>query len=91
MRKFAAGAGLAAALFIGLMLGGRAYPDRGAASAAELNRIAAKNQEAAIIAAAHMKSESEEAASATDARLQVEDEARELAMQNEGGADQAAQ
>ena len=81
--RLAAGVGLVAALLVGLVVGTRAYPDRGPASPAMLNRIAAKNQEAATVAAAHMKSESEAAASATAARLHAQDEAREQAAQND--------
>ena len=80
--KLAVGAGLTAALVLGLFVGSRAYPERGPASHAVLNRIAARNEEAAIVAATHMKSESEAAASATDARLRAEDDVRELALQN---------
>jgi hypothetical protein len=76
--KLAVGAGVVAALVAGLFIGARALPDRGAASPAALNRIAARNQEAATTAAAHMKSESELAASAADARLRAQDEVREL-------------
>ena len=83
--KLAAGAGLVAALVAGLVVGTRALPDRGPAPPAVLNRIAARNQEAATAAAAHMKSKSELAASATDARLRAEDEVREQSAQN--GAD----
>ena len=78
-RKLVAVVGLIVSLLVGLAIGSRAYPDRGPASPAELNRIAARNQEAAIVAAAQMKSKSEVAASATDARLRAEDEAREQA------------
>lgn len=81
--KLVAVVGLAISLLVGLVLGSRAYPDRGPASPAELNRIAARNQEAAIVAAAHMKSESEAAASAADARLRAEDEAREQAVEGD--------
>ena len=81
--KLAAGAGLVAALVAGLVVGTRALPDRGSASPAMLNRIAARNQEAATAAAAHMKSESEAAASATDARLHAQDEVREQSAQND--------
>jgi hypothetical protein len=81
--KVAAGAGLVTALVAGLVIGARALPDRGAASPAALNRIAARNQEAATTAAAHMKSESEVAASATDARLRAQDDVREQSAQND--------
>ena len=80
--KLVAGAAFLGALAAGLIIGSRAFPDRGPASPAELNRIAARNEEAATVAAARMKSESEAAASATDARLHAEDEAREQAVQN---------
>ena len=83
--KLVAGAAFLCALAAGLIVGTRAFPDRGPASSAELNRIAARNEEAATVAAARMKSESEAAASATDARLHADDEARERAMQNESG------
>jgi hypothetical protein len=81
--KLAAGVGLAVALVVGLLVGSRAYPDRGPASPAVLNRIATRNQEAAIVAAAHMKSESEAATSAVDARLRARDEVREQAALSE--------
>jgi hypothetical protein len=83
--KIVAGAAFLCALAAGLIVGSRAFPDRGPASPAELNRIAARNEEAATVAAARMKSESEAAASATDDRLRAEDEAREQAVQNELG------
>ena len=83
--KLVAGAAFLGALAAGLIVGTRAFPDRGPASPEELNRIAARNEEAATVAAARMKSESEAAASATDARLRAEDDAREQAMENEPG------
>jgi hypothetical protein len=85
--KLAAGAGLVAALVAGLVVGTRALPDRGPASSAVLNRIAARNQEAATTAAAHMKSQSELAASATDARLRAQDEVREQTAQNDAASE----
>jgi hypothetical protein len=81
--KLAAGAGLVTALAVGLFVGNRAFPDRGPASSEVLNRIAARNQEAAIVAAARMKSESEAATSAADARRRAEDEAREQIVEDE--------
>jgi hypothetical protein len=84
--RLAAGAGLLVALAVGLVAGTRAFPDRRPASPAVLNRIAARNQEAATTAAAHMKSESELAASAADARLRAQDEVRETA-QNEAASE----
>lgn len=61
-----AAAGLAAAALV-LAFGGEREP--GPASTEALNAVAARNEDAAIAAAARMKAESEASARATDARL----------------------
>jgi hypothetical protein len=67
-------AGVVALLVLGTALagGGRERP---AASPDALARIAERNQDAAIAAAARMKAESEASARATDARLDAADNA----------------
>ena len=66
----AAGGGIAAVLLLAaslIDLGGDPAP----ASAEELERVAARNREAAIDAAARMKAESEASTRAADARLRA--------------------
>lgn len=67
----AAAGGLLAALALGVALGAHSYSNDGAASPAVLNHIGARNDEAAVVAAARMKAESEASAAATDARLRA--------------------
>jgi len=64
---------LAALVALGVAFGGRGEPR--AAPPEALARIAARNQDAAVAAAARMKAESETSARATDARLDAADAA----------------
>jgi hypothetical protein len=75
--QLAVGAGLLAALALGLAFGARTYSDDGAAPPAVLNHIAAKNEDAAVTAAARMKAESEATAAAADARRAANEAAAE--------------
>ena len=72
-----AGAGLFVAILLGVALGSGG--DETPASPAMLNRIADRNQDAAIDAAARMKAESEESSRAADARQDATDVTTEAA------------
>jgi hypothetical protein len=74
--QLAVGGGLLAALALGLALAPRNYSD-GPASPAVLNHIGAKNEEAAVTAAARMKAESEATTVAADARRRAAEAAAE--------------
>jgi len=68
-------AGLAAflaVLALGLTLNGGGGGDDASASSAALDRIAAKNREAAVDSAARLKSESDATAAAADRRIAAE-------------------
>ena len=67
------GGGLVVAVILGVALGSGG--DETPASPAVLNRIADKNEDAAVEAAARMKAESEAASRAADARADTADEA----------------
>jgi hypothetical protein len=67
-RGLAGGLGLLAALIVGLALAPDFGREADGAPPAVLNRIAAKNDRAAVEAAARMRSESEASARAADAR-----------------------
>lgn len=71
------GGGLLAAVAIGLALSAQRLSSDNPASPAVLNRIAAKNDEAAATAAARMKSESEASAAAADARRRASEVAND--------------
>ena len=69
----AAGAGLLVAVILGIALG--ASREQTPASPAVLNRIADKNEDAAIDAAARMKAESQATTRAADARIEANEAA----------------
>lgn len=79
-----AGAGLLVAIILGIAIGSGG--DETPASPAVLNRIADKNEDAAINAAAQFKAESQATTRAADARLEA-NEARRAAEGNETAAE----
>ena len=83
--RVAAAVGILAALAVGVAVGGGAYRERPAPPEV-LERIAAKNREAATVAAANMKADSQVATAAADARLRAT-EAQQEGREEPGSAD----